>query len=302
MYQFIPFDIGSRMVIAPGDASYYDRHFFLSGPAQFRMRGKVYELICGIVGACDWEISHDLCRLLGGRLAEIEDQDQLDFFCRSTPQGWGCFIGAKKTDGKWKWVHSGREIDFGKWHPAARENDGNKYLTLREKKWKPEKDYKSPIFLCEWDEKDFPRRNDQLLTGKKLPRELERFTIGDRIFMLIDSSMSWNAACRFCELLGGRLACPETPELRAALIRKLDAWRDSKIMLGGYAKRDKWFWLSGKECDLKLKKDKDMPVPSRNRNYVTLKDGEFYDAQFGRYFLCEWPNQGPCPRVSGNRR
>ena len=305
MYQFIPFDIGSRMVIAPGDASYYDRHFFLSGPVQLRTRGKVYELIGGNVGSFTWETSHDLCQLLGGRLAEIEDQDHLDFFIRNMPLaagGWGCFIGGKKTGGKWKWLRSGREIDFGKWHPAARENDGKNYLTLREKKWKPEKDYRSGIFLCEWDEKDFPRRNDQLLTGKKLPGELERFTVGDRTFMLIDSPMLWNAACRFCELLGGRLACPETPELREALIRKLDAYRDRRIMLGGYAKRDKWFWLSGKECTLKLKKDNDFPIPSRNRNFVMLKEGEFYDAQYGRLFLCEWPNRGLRPRVAGNRR
>ena len=301
VYQYIPYDIGFRMVIAPGDASYYDRHFFLSAPAQFRTRGKICELIGGNLGSLTWERSHDLCQLLGGRLAEIEDQDHLDYFRRSIPS-WGCFIGGKKTGGKWKWLSSGREIDFGKWHPAARPDDGKNYLTIRGGMWKPEKDHRSGIFLCEWDEKDFPRRNDQLLTGKKLPCELARFTIGDRTFMLIDSVMLWNAACRLCELLGGRLACPETPELRDALIRKLDAWRDSKIMLGGYAKRDKWFWLSGKECDLKLKKDKDMPVPSRNRNYVTLKDGEFYDSQFGRFFLCEWPNQGPRPRVSGNRR
>ena len=124
-----------------------------------------------------------------------------------------------------------------------------------------------------------------------------RFSIGDKTYMLIQTSMLWDTACRFCELLGGRIACPETPELRAELIRRLDKYRKKKILLGGYAKRDQWYWLSGNKCDLELREDKDRPVPSRNRNYVTLREGEFYDSQYSRLLLCEWPNSRPHPRT-----
>ena len=297
--QYIPFDIGFRIVIAPGDMDYYDRHFYITGPMQARPKGKVWELIGGNIGSFTWEKSEELCRLLGGRLAEISNQQELDFLARNIPlavSGWECFIGGKKIDGKWKWIHSGREIDFGNWYQTPN-TDADPYLILRGKRWKAVKDLASAIFLCEWDEKDFAHRNDQLFSGKKLPRELMRFTIGDKTYMLIDSSMLWNAACRYCELLGGRLACPETPEERAALIRKLEPYRDRKIRLGGYAKRDQWFWLSGKPCDLELKEDKTVSVPSRNRNFVMLKDGEFWNGHYGHLILCEWPNSGPHPRT-----
>jgi hypothetical protein len=36
-----------------------------------------------------------------------------------------------------------------------------------------------------------------------------------------------------------------------------------------------------------------------NRNFLTLRKGEFHNSQFGRAFLCEWPGHpeqtGPAP-------
>ena len=106
--------------------------------------------------------------------------------------------------------------------------------------------------------------------------------------MLIDSSMTWNTAVRFCELLGGRLACPDTPQLREEIIKKLEKFRDKKIFLGGYAKRNKWYFLNGKEITFKLQKDRTSPVPSLNRNFAVLHNGELYDRQYAQAFLCEW--------------
>ncbi|MBQ7696003.1 MAG: SUMF1/EgtB/PvdO family nonheme iron enzyme [Lentisphaeria bacterium] len=301
-YQFIPYTIGFRMVVGPGDMSYFDRHFFLSGPTQTKARGKVYELIGGNLSCFTFQKSLDLSRLLGGRLAEFEDLEHLDRVREAIPlaaDGWGCFVGGRKIDGKWRWLSSGREITFGNWR-RSRDDEGKEYLTLRFRRaWKPEKDFRAAIFLCEWDEKDFPRRNEQLESGKKLPGELTRFSVGDRRFMLIDSGMPWNAAYRFCELLGGRLACLETPGLRAAVVKKLEPFKNMSIMLGGYAKREKWYWVSGGEIEFGLKADITVAVPSVNRNFLTLRKGEFHNSQFGRAFLCEWPGHpeqtGPAP-------
>ena len=161
-------------------------------------------------------------------------------------------------------------------------------MTIRSRSWKAENNFKAPIFLCEWDEKDYPKRNEQLKNGQKLPGELMRFSIGDRQFMLIDNSIMWIGARRFCELLGGRIACLETPELRRQVIEKVQKYKHLKILLGGYAKRDKWYWLSGKEIDFPLKKDSQMPIPSANCNYITLLHGEFYNSQYNHLLLCEW--------------
>ena len=51
-----------------------------------------------------------------------------------------------------------------------------------------------------------------------------RFTVRDRRFMLIDSSMAWYTARRFCELLGGRLACLDDPEIRNQVLKKLEKY------------------------------------------------------------------------------
>ena len=38
----------------------------------------------------------------------------------------------------------------------------------------------------------------------------------------------------------------------------------------------------------KMEKDKKTPVESRNRNFLTLKNGKFYNSQFSKFMLCEW--------------
>ena len=77
-------------------------------------------------------------------------------------------------------------------------------------------------------------------------------------------------------------------EKDSIVIEKVQKYKHLKILLGGYAKRDKWYWLSGKEIDFPLKKDSQMPIPSANCNYITLFCGEFYNSQYNQLLLCEW--------------
>ena len=291
MYQWIPADIGFRVVVAPGDMSFFDENFFISGPTQAATRGKVYELIGGNLAAYTWSEAEKLCRLLGGRLAEIEDEKHLKFFDEKMPLavsgGWPCFVNGRNIGGQWVWLRSKRKVDFGKWYPS-RDGALGKYLTIRQKMWKSETDLRGPIFLCEWDEKDYPRRNDQLESGVKLPQTLARFSIGDKDYLLVNSSMLWNAAVRFCELMGGRMACPDTEECRKAVIEKLKDFSHLRIFLGGYRKFDKWYWLSGREIRETLPPTPPAMLPSVNRNFVILKNGKFYDSQISDAFLLEW--------------
>lgn len=287
--QCIPDTIGFRPVVAPGTMDYFDREFFLSGPQQCRAQGKIYELFGGNLGSFDWETSKELCELLGGKLAEFQNNEHLKAVCRGVPliRNWPVFVGGKKIDGEWRWLGSGKKIDFGIFR-KSRESGENNYLMLYISGWAPVNKYKGPLFLCEWEEKEFDRRNEHLKSGKKLPRELIRFSWKNRSFMLIDSGMIWSSAYRFCELLGGRLACLDEPELRSFVIEKLDPYRDSKILLGGYAKRNEWFWLTGEKAGLDLRKKEMGQIPSRNRNFIVLENGKFYDSQFSDLFLCEF--------------
>ena len=288
-YQNIPYDIGFRVVIAPGDMSYFDKHFFLGGSNMLRSHSRVFELLGENFGCFDWKTAEKLCRLMGGRLAEPDSPELLKKIIAGMPlaaSSWGCFLGAERTGDKWYWCSSGKEITFGKWGRTGKMNGD--FLTLRSKYWKPETSYQSGIFLCEWDEKAFPSRNKQLKCDGRVPCELLRFSVGNRHFMLIDSNMAWYTARRVCELLGGRLACLDTPEIKKTVIKKLDKFSSHRILLGGYKKRKKWFWLSGKQIIADPHKDKDMPIPTLNRNFITLKNGSFYDSQYSDLFLLEW--------------
>jgi hypothetical protein len=150
-----------------------------------------------------------------------------------------------------------------------------------------DKSFSSPIFLCEWDKKDYPDRNRKLYSKEALPLVKHRFVTGDREFLLIDSHADWVGASRICELLGGRLAVTDTPELRQEVIKNLADFRNQRIMLGGFAKRNNYYFLNGKLIDFPLKKDEKMVIETANYNYLTLQDGEFVIAQFCSMFLCE---------------
>ncbi|MBR2642072.1 MAG: SUMF1/EgtB/PvdO family nonheme iron enzyme [Lentisphaeria bacterium] len=289
-YQNIPYDIGFRVVLAPGTMDYFDKHFFLGGPDQLRSHGRVFELLGENRGSFNWEESNQLCQLLGGKLAELDHPDLLEIVKQKMPLAnmtWGCVLGGHKIHGQWQWISSGKKIDFGKWK-ISRDKSG-KYLVLKSDFWQDfTPNIPSAIFLCQWDEKEFPNRNKHLKSGKKLPMELLRFTIGDRKFMLINSSAGWYTAKRICELLGGRLACLDTPELQQQVIKKLESYSNNKILLGGYIKRTTWYWLSGKKITFDLKVPKSMTIPTVNKNFVVLKNGEFYNEKYSHLFLCEW--------------
>ncbi|MBE6378177.1 MAG: hypothetical protein E7051_05090 [Lentisphaerae bacterium] len=289
--QNIPYDAGFRIVFAPGTLDFFDKHFYRTDNAGFfRDRGKVFEAFGGNLGSLDWEKSRKLCSLLGGRLAEFEDQAQLELINKKiTLAGlWQTCIGGKKIDGKWHWLHSGKEINFGSWQ-KSRNNEKDDRLAFYSKYLSPVKDNAVGVFLCEWDEKDFEKRNEQLKTLKKLPFESDRFVYKDKMYILFNCNLLWYTAQRICETLGGNLASLDTPELQEFVKKRVAEKTQRQVLLGGYAKRNDFFWLSGKKAEITLKKDKDSPIPTQNRNFIALKDGTFYNCQYGQSFLAEFP-------------
>ena len=298
VYQNIPDTVGFRFVLAPGEPDYYDRHFFLSGPTRTRFGGKVYELVGGNLSCFVPESARLHCELLGGRLAELDTPDRLDHVIKALPliNAWYAFVGGVRRGGVWTWARSGKKIDFGKLPVAGGGSAGEGLLFKGKNGWRTaEKDVHEGLFLCEWDEKDYASRNAQLKSGRKLPLEAARFTCGGKSFVLFKTVMPWDVAVRFCQLLGGRPAVLDTPELLNGAIGKLKKFEGKKIVLGGYAKRAKWYWLNGREITTPLRPDPVKPIPTRNKNCITLKDGELYDSHYGNFLLCEWPEGSLSP-------
>ena len=294
-FQNIPYDVGFRIAIAPGDLSWFDRHFFINGPARAETEDKVYELIGGYYPVFNYRSALMMAQLLGGRLVEIKTPEEMAFLRKNLSLAfcsWGCFIGARKVNGKWQWISDGSKIDHGEWQNSSQLAGEDNVLLLKSRKFTAAKQaFFGAILLCEWDKKDYPDRNKKLYSNEALPLVKRRFTSGDREFLLIDCPADWVAATRICELLGGRLAVTDTPELRQTVIKELADFHDERIMLGGFTKRNQSYFLNGKLIDFPLKKDDKMEYPTANYNYLTLEKGEFVSAQFGTMFLCELPRK-----------
>jgi hypothetical protein len=273
---------------------YFDDKFFLYNVMQARVNGNVYELIGGNFGVFNFDDCNMLSRLAGGRLAEIDTSSDVAGIKRQIPAFgiFPAFTGGVMRDGRWVWQTSGNEVDPALWQTG--QTSGNQ-LTFYDNSWYAVRYYLGAMFLCQWSEAEYENRNSHLSGKGKLPCEIRRFTCGNRRFVLFRSSMLWYAAARFCELLGGRLACLDSPEVMAAARRHLHM-PGERILLGGYARRDKWYWLSGSEITSQLIPDTIQTVPSRNRNFVTLCNGRLWNSQFATSFLCEWVDNSDSSR------
>ncbi len=289
-YQYIPYDIGVRLAVAPGDLDYFDREFLDEVVVQNASRGRIYELFGVNVGAFNWEKSDTICCALGGRLAEFDDYQHFSDLKKQMPLlgAWTTFIGGVKRNDKWVWQSSGKPLDFGSWKNASMlENSGDR-LALTGYRWEPVKEKPSAIFLCQWTSQEYQQIKNILPGGKKLPYELKRFSIGPRNFVLIDSSMHFFTAKRICELLGGNLAVLDTPEIREQVKAQLKEFTKHHILLGGYAKRYDWYWLNGSKIDFTPEAPPSPGIPTVNLNFLILHDGKFYNNQSSSSFLCEW--------------
>lgn len=288
-YQNIPYDIGSRVVIAPGTMEYFDQNFFMPQPMQTVINGKVFELIGANSGALNWQIAKQHAGLLGGKLAEIKDMDELTAIRKAIPLtgSWVTFIGAQRQGKDFYWLTGGQKVDFGKFKNQLNAEKKN-FLALTKHNWVTVDQEASALLLCQWDEKSYHQRNQQLLSGQKMPLELKRFTVGNRRFMLIDSCLFWHAAYRVAQLLGGNLAVLDTEEVRRKVIEELSEYQQYPIFLGGYAKRHQWFWLNGSEIKGNIGAQPKILIPSRNNNFIALYQGKLHNCQTAQFFLVEW--------------
>ena len=288
-YQNIPYDIGARVVIAPGTMDYFDRQFFMPKPMQSVINGKVFELIGANSGALNWKKAYQHAALLGGKPAEIKDMDELKAIKKALPLtgSWITFVGAQRRGKDFYWLTSGKKVDFGKFTNQFNADKKN-FLALRKLNWMAVENDESALLLCQWDQAKYKERNQQLNSGKKLPLELKRFTIGDRRFMLIDSSLLWPAASRVAQLLGGKLAILDDETVLRKVIEELSEYRQYPIFLGGFAKRHQWFWLNGKEVQGSILPLIKGLIPSRNNNFIALYQGKLHNCQMAQLFLVEW--------------
>jgi hypothetical protein len=268
---------------------YFDKEFFSAGSDQLRTPDMIYELIGTNLGAFTWQRAYDLCTFMGGALAEIKNEQHLDMLQAKLPlfPKWLAVIGGRKVNDKWQWHRSGRDIDFGSWSKQL--NNTGKYLMINNKKFfKAFDNTAAPILLCQWTPEEYAQRLKKLSLYDKAPLEVMRFSWQDRRFMLIDLPLHWGSAQRICEIMNGRLAVLDNAELMQYAIKKLQPYASSRILLGAYAKRNKYFWSNGKTLEGRFENERVMSIPTLNLNFIVLKNGKLYDSQLSDMLLCEW--------------
>ena len=99
-------------------------------------------------------------------------------------------------------------------------------------------------FVCEWSEAEWRHRHDW---RRRMPPGLlvTSFRLEGKEYALLRSVCQPHLIRRFAAILGGKLAEPETPELRKKLAAKLAEVCDKPVLLGGIWRNGAYCWLTG---------------------------------------------------------
>ncbi len=295
---------GFRMVLAPGDMSYFDRMWQEGEPQHAENAGVHYELFGLNAGQYRARDAALLAELLGGRLAQVDSDTVRKLRGRIPHLGhYPTLLGGRMAeDGVWRWTGAPEYDGDGDclWkdgEPIPFEVEGvsaRRHLYLEHEHYRGVGcDIRFPLFLCEWSADEFARRDRFARSDAPSPLKLKQFRVGNSEFLLVRAAQLWCMNKRFAELLGGRLAVLDTPEKLEAAVTALADFRDLRIALGGYYKYDRWFWIDGSAGPEEPRRLPDTNPPSRNNNFLTLFEGELADSTYTAAFLCEWPDAPP---------
>ena len=285
-YQFLDPQIGSRIAVAPGDMDFFDREYRLYDARQIEFAGRRYEVLANNAGWVTETGRYRIAELLGGRLAVPDDPELI----RRLFAGFHEFvhfptaIDGKPENGRW------RHPDGTPWRYAPMPEVPTRkqwQLTLYQQKLQCIFIKVIPGMLCEWTAEEYARRTDRERILRS-PLVLHSWRDGKKLYCLIDAALTSYMAKRLCELLGGRLAEPRTPEIRARMIRELAKWRDRTVLTGGFYKYGAWRFADGAELGMKLEL-REKYFDSLNLTVPGLRDGKFQACQHGQAFLAELP-------------
>ena len=115
---------------------------------------------------------------------------------------------------------------------------------------------------------------------------LTEFKFKGKRYFLLKSPVDWYTAKRLAELLGGTLAMPANSVEASFMVRKLKAYKNMRIAIGGYRQNGKWQWLNGTPAPRKIVSD-NLASGSLNSRFIGIYNGKLCNAQQFDAFLCE---------------
>ena len=290
-FQLFYDEAGARLAIAPGTPDLLTRKLRSGTPNHFVHNGKHYEFFGHLAATYSREAAEEVCRSLGGRLASIDTEELREkTVANASPViEYLVCVGAVFRDGKWMWT-SGVPVKDAPPAPGPKQR-----FVMENGKFGLTTVAKYLGFVCEWTEDEWRARAEW---RARMPskRILTEFTLGDRHYVLFrHSGFAFpHLLRRYAEILGGKLAEPESAELQTAIAEKTRDFQSDPTMLGGICRIRDFYWLtSGNRIGEPL------PLVGRQVDNApslatpAMLNGKLCSAQFANRYLVEFPARSP---------
>ena len=281
-------DVGTRIAIAPGTEDFYTEKLQTGSPQHISFNGKHYEFFGHLCANFKRREAEAVCRLLGGRLASLDSAELIDRINRAASPviNYNICVAADFRDGKWYW-QNGKPVQN-----APRAPRDGEYFIMTGKKFHLGVTKRYLGFVCEWTEEEFRARTDWKKRIFQWPAHLRKiFRIGDKEYVFLRVFMNYpHLFRRYAELLGGKLAEPETPELQKKISVNIKEFDDKPTLLGGYRYYEKYYWVTSKnEIKEPLARVGQVVDPAPSLSALAIRNGKLCVTQLPHQFLLEFP-------------
>ena len=146
-------------------------------------------------------------------------------------------------------------------------------------------------FVCEWDAREWALRHRW--KSRATPRQLlTEFTVGGRHYVLFRyCAQAYPHLLRRCaEVLGGKLAEPESAELRAAITEKIRDFQNVPTLLGGVRRLLDFYWItSGNRITGQLPLTGNQLENALSSATPAMVNGKLCSVQMACQYLAEFP-------------
>ena len=282
-----------RLVIAPGDESFYTRAF-TSGVEMLsaERNGKVYAGISSSTTSQIFREANSLCQAVNAKLVEpasFAEWKELNNLVNDSPS-WYALLGASYKDGEWRYLSNGKPLG---WKELPSYIEDHNYLAADNKRCMSLLETKrTGVLIFEWeDQEHWKHRADALNgTGKVAECITKTFTAGGHKFAVLSTDFASYTAEPFCRYMGLKLAVIKDKELLEEVCKQL---ADIKGYIGLDVHRfyDRWRSSDGTITTFSPQPERDFAreVQSIMLDSLAIRDGHLVSTPILNHLLLEWP-------------
>ncbi|MBQ9336600.1 MAG: SUMF1/EgtB/PvdO family nonheme iron enzyme [Lentisphaeria bacterium] len=277
---------GARLAVAPGTPDLLEKEFLSGTPNHLEYKGRHFEFFGHLSASYTREAAAEVCRLLGGRLASVDSRELQKLICSHASPVIGYFtcVGAVFREGKWVWENGKPLVD------PPRAPVPGELFSIERSKFRLRKMTKYLGFVCEWSGEEW--RDRQRWRSRADRQVLTEFTLGDRhyVLFLYCCHAYPHLLRRYAQILGGRLAEPESSAEQTAIAEKIRNFQTVPTLLGGIRKFRDFYWLtSGKTIPGPLPLTGRLPDNAPSLATPAMVNGKLCSVQLASQYLVEFP-------------